>query len=381
MTIYYLPIMGEGGNSGTVKKINKTIIWIMLAGVIFGVFIVLAAQWTLDKTSDTVFCLSCHTMQAPYEEYTGSVHFQNQKGIRAECADCHIPEGAVDYLVTKLLALKDVWHQLITKRIDTPEKFAAHRSEMARTVWAQLQANDSATCRRCHSINAMDVEAQSADARKMHEMGIKEQQTCIDCHKGVAHFPPEIKMDDSALKALEAHSASTPTSAKELYVISNTPFGELGTLYPATQLQVVKTTGERRLVELRGSQMQGNEQVIYYAAGQRLILASLSEKGQQTLRPLSEWKKDEYGNAWRDVTLQGEWHGSALASREPMWDYARKLDNVYCAGCHAPIPASHFTLNAWPSVAKGMGARSNISENELDILSRYFQYNAKDMPE
>lgn len=68
-----------------------------------------------------------------------------------------------------------------------------------------------------------------------------------------------------------------------------------------------------------------------------------------------------------------------LASREPMWDYARKLDNVYCAGCHAPIPANHFTLNAWPSVAKGMGARTNISENELDILSRYFQYNAKDM--
>ncbi|MEF3525804.1 hypothetical protein, partial [Citrobacter freundii] len=29
--------------------------------------------------------------------------------------------------------------------------------------------------------------------------------------------------------------------------------------------------------------------------------------------------------------------------------------------------------------AKGMGARTNISENELDILSRYFQYNAKDM--
>lgn len=43
------------------------------------------------------------------------------------------------------------------------------------------------------------------------------------------------------------------------------------------------------------------------------------------------------------------------------------------------FPANHFTLNAWPSVAKGMGARTNISENELDILSRYFQYNAKDM--
>lgn len=360
------------------RKINKTIIWTMLLCIVLGAVIVLAGQWTLHKTSSTEFCLSCHTMQAPYEEYTGSVHFQNQKGIRAECADCHIPEGGLDYLVAKLRASKDVYHQFITKKIDTPEKFEEHRLEMAQTVWAQLKASDSATCRSCHSMDAMDLAAQSADAQKMHKMGIAEKQTCIDCHKGVAHFPPEIKMDDSALKGLEAQSASTPASATELYAVSNTALGDLGTVYPATKMQVLKTTDNARLVEIRGSQMQGSEQVIYYAAGQRLILASLSEKGQQSLKILSDWKKDDYGNAWRDVVLQGEWSGSALASREPMWDYARKLDNVYCAGCHAPIPANHFTLNAWPSVAKGMGARTNISENELDILSRYFQYNAKD---
>lgn len=361
------------------RKINKKIALTMLLGVIIGVLIVLASQWTLHKTSSTEFCLSCHTMQAPYEEYTGSVHFQNQKGIRAECADCHIPQGGVDYLVTKLLASKDVYHQFITRKIDTPEKFDAHRLEMAQTVWAQLKANDSATCRSCHSMDAMDLEAQSADARKMHEMGIKEQQTCIDCHKGVAHFPPEIKMDDSALKGLEAQAASTPASAKDLYIIRNAAFGDLATLYPATQLHVLKVEGDTREVEIRGSQMQGSEQVIYYAAGQRLILATLSEKGQQSLNVLSDWQKDDYGNMWRAVALRGAWRGPALAGREPMWDYARKLDNVYCAGCHAPIPAKHFTLNAWPSVAKGMGARTNISENELDILSRYFQYNAKDM--
>ena len=347
------------------RKINKTILWTMLLCIVLGAVIVLAGQWTLHKTSSTEFCLSCHTMQAPYEEYTGSVHFQNKRGIRAECADCHIPEGGLDFLVAKLRATKDVYHQFVTKKIDTPEKFEEHRLEMAQTVWAQLKANDLA--------------AQSAEAQKMHKMGIQEKQTCIDCHKGVAHFPPEIKMDDSALKGLEAQSASTPATAKELYVVTNTALGDLGTVYPATKMQVLKSTENSRLVEIRGSQMQGTEQVIYYAAGQRLILASLSEKGQQSLNILSDWKTDDYGNTWRDVALQGEWSGSALASREPMWDYARKLDNVYCAGCHAPIPANHFTLNAWPSVAKGMGARTNISENELDILSRYFQYNAKDI--
>ncbi|POT57666.1 cytochrome C [Citrobacter amalonaticus] len=358
---------------------KKIIILTVLLSAVVGALVVFAAQWTLHKTSSTEFCLSCHTMQAPYEEYLGSRHFQNQKGIRAECADCHIPEGGMGYLVAKIKASKDLWHQFITKKIDTPEQFEEHRLDMAQTVWDQLKANDSATCRSCHSMDAMDLEAQTADARKMHEMGVKEQQTCIDCHKGVAHFPPEIKMDDSALKGLEAQAVSTPASATELYVVGPGALGDLATLYPATQLNVLKTTGTTRLVEIRGSQMQGSEQVIYYAAGQRLVLASLSEKGQQALNVLSDWKTDEYGNVWRDVALQGEWSASALASREPMWDYARKLDNVYCAGCHAPIPAKHFTLNAWPSVAKGMGARTNISENELDILSRYFQYNAKDI--
>lgn len=98
------------------RKINKTIIWTMLLCIVLGAVIVLAGQWTLHKTSSTEFCLSCHTMQAPYEEYTGSVHFQNQKGIRAECADCHIPEGGLDYLVAKLRASKDVYHQFITKK-------------------------------------------------------------------------------------------------------------------------------------------------------------------------------------------------------------------------------------------------------------------------
>ncbi|KNC93869.1 NapC/NirT family cytochrome c [Trabulsiella odontotermitis] len=363
------------------RKINKTLALTCLLGIVLGALVSLAAQWTLHKTSSTEFCLSCHTMQAPYEEYTGSVHFQNQKGIRAECADCHIPQGGMDYLITKFLASKDIYHQFITKKIDTPEKFEEHRLEMAQTVWAQLKANDSATCRSCHSMDAMDLSAQSPEAQKMHEMGIKEKQTCIDCHKGVAHFPPEIKMDDTAVKALQTQAAATPAEAKTLYVVSNTPLGDLGTVYPATELHVLKTEGAVRQVEIRGSQMQGSEQVIYYAAGQRLILASLSEKGQQTLKVLSDWKKDDYGNSWRDVTLQGEWHASALASREPMWDYARKLDDVYCAGCHAPIPTHHYTLNAWPSVVKGMGARTNISENELDILSRYFQYNAKDIKE
>ena len=86
----------------------------MLLCIVLGAVIVLAGQWTLHKTSSTEFCLSCHTMQAPYEEYTGSAPFQNQNGIRAESPDCHIPEGGMGYLLAQPPASKDVYYQVIT---------------------------------------------------------------------------------------------------------------------------------------------------------------------------------------------------------------------------------------------------------------------------
>lgn len=78
----------------------------LLIAVVVGGDGLLLAQKALHKTSDTAFCLSCHSMSKPFEEYQGTVHFSNQKGIRAECADCHIPKSGMDYLFAKLKHLK-----------------------------------------------------------------------------------------------------------------------------------------------------------------------------------------------------------------------------------------------------------------------------------
>lgn len=78
-------------------------------------------------------------MQQPLAEYQGSVHFQNKPGIRADCADCHIPQQPLDFLKTKVLALKDVYGEL-TGKIDTPEKYQAHKLAMAQSVWNTMKA-------------------------------------------------------------------------------------------------------------------------------------------------------------------------------------------------------------------------------------------------
>lgn len=332
----------------------------------------------LHATSDTEFCLSCHSMEQPYKEYQGSVHYSNEKGIRAECADCHLPPDTFDYLVAKVRASKDIYHEFVTGKIDTPEKYEEHRMEMAETVWAQFKDNDSASCRSCHSFDAMEEYDQSQGARDMHQYAQENDQTCIDCHKGVAHFAPQAKLDTSAFDHLFDLAKETPQDAQAVFPINTVEMGDLATINPTVELAVNNTDGNKRTVTVSGYQMKGAESVIYMGEGKRSILATLTEKGQAAVK-LGEATTDSYGNEWRPASLTGEIEADVLASNKPLWDYAEELDNVYCSTCHAKIAPNHFTVNAWGPVAKSMGSRTDISDLNLEILTKFFQSNAKDV--
>ena len=75
--------------------------------------------------------------------------------------------------------------------LDTPEKYEANRLELAGSVWADMKAHDSRECRNCHKFEFMDYTYQESRAARRHEEGFDAGQTCIDCHKGVAHRLPE----------------------------------------------------------------------------------------------------------------------------------------------------------------------------------------------
>ncbi|MFT7315254.1 MAG: trimethylamine-N-oxide reductase (cytochrome c) cytochrome c-type subunit TorY [Paraglaciecola sp.] len=356
---------------------KKIIILILLIGAVIGMITLGGSAYVLNKTSTTEFCVSCHTMDRAYEEYKVSKHFTNNKGIRAECADCHIPQEPLDYLITKIRASKDVYHEFITGRIDSPEKYENHRLEMAESVWATLRANDSSTCRSCHNRDAMDPYEQTKNAMKMHAYGDENNQTCIDCHKGVAHFAPEIKLDSKAFDALSALTAETSQDAATVYPFKSIGMGSLGTILPATELQVISSDSDKRTVQINGYQMKGAEKVMYIAEGQRAIIALLSEEGIGKL-VLGDFKEDIYGNQWASASLTAEINEPVLDKLKPLWRYADQLDNVYCSTCHSKIPPDHFTVNAWATVVKSMGERTNISVLNLQILTKFLQSNAKD---
>lgn len=357
---------------------KRYITMIVLIGVVIGWLTLGGTQVAMNATSTQEFCVSCHTMDTPLKEYQGSVHFSNAKGIRAECADCHIPTHTpTAYLWAKIRASKDVYHEFVTGKIDTDEKYEQHRLGMAESVWEQFRANDSATCRSCHTYDAMELYDQTSGARNMHLSAKKDGQTCIDCHKGVAHIAPQMQLDTSAFDHLYDLAKATPADAVHVYPLDYIEMGELATINPTVELAVEHTDGEQRTVTVAGYQMKGAESVIYLGSGQRAILATLTEAGQTALT-LGDSTTDEYGNEWRTASLTGDINAPVLDSNQAIWDYGKKLDSTYCSTCHAKIPANHFTVNAWGPVAKSMGTRTDISDLNLEILTKYLQNGAKD---
>jgi len=157
-------------------------------GVFLGIIFLGGFYWALEASNTEEFCISCHEMESTvYQELKETVHYNNPSGVRATCADCHVPKEWGPKIVRKIQASLNELPKHFTGYIDTKEKFEEHRLEMAKSVWEDMEATDSRECRNCHKMSFMDLQAQAPRARGQHEDAQEEGETCIDCHKGIAH--------------------------------------------------------------------------------------------------------------------------------------------------------------------------------------------------
>jgi cytochrome c-type protein NapC len=158
-----------------------------IAGIIFwGGF-----NTAMEATNTMEFCISCHEMEDNvYMEYKETVHYKNVSGVQATCSDCHVPRPWVHKVVRKIKASNELLHKALGT-IGTREKFLSERWRMANKVWGEMKSTDSRECRNCHAFDTMELEEQDKSARKKHIRAQKEGETCIDCHKGIAHELPD----------------------------------------------------------------------------------------------------------------------------------------------------------------------------------------------
>ena len=163
---------------------------VLVVGGLFGVAFLAGFNTLLAHTNATEFCISCHEMEANvYKDYVETAHYSNASGVRAGCADCHVPKEYGPKLLAKVIAVKDVYHHLLGT-IDTREKYLEHRMDMARRVWKKMYESDSRECNTCHSYDAMHWEKQSRKGKAQMKKAQRKGITCIECHQGVAHSLP-----------------------------------------------------------------------------------------------------------------------------------------------------------------------------------------------
>jgi len=173
--------------------------FVLAAVFLCGVIAAGAFAATIQHTNRVAFCIGCHEMESTvYQEYRQTIHYSNRSGVQASCADCHVPHHNIFATIwRKVQATNEVLHHVLGT-IDTPEKFEARRLQLARHVWATMKASDSRECRNCHNFAAMNLTLQRNRSARMHQSAQEAGETCIDCHKGIAHKPVHAQLEPAA---------------------------------------------------------------------------------------------------------------------------------------------------------------------------------------
>ena len=200
-------------------SLRYSLLTLLLAGFVGGIVFWGGFNTAMEATNTMPFCKSCHEMRAyVYEEYSTKIHYQNRTGVQATCSDCHVPKEWFHKVIRKIQASRELYHWALGS-IRTPEQFEAKRLTLAKNVWASMKRTDSRECRNCHTIESMNPEFQQPRARKSHLDAMAAGNTCIDCHKGIAHKNVRDLLSDEELEELEkpllAYVKEIPQSYRE----------------------------------------------------------------------------------------------------------------------------------------------------------------------
>lgn len=180
-----------GSLFGAARKHQKLLI-ILFVGGAAGLALSAVYATAIQYTNTLGFCAhTCHEMESTvFEEYTHSKHFKNQYGVVVVCSQCHVPHN--NWVLTmgrKIQATFELWDHF-AGTINTPDKFEAHRFELAKKAWAGFTANNARECKACHSYANMLLDQQRPSIQAQHADAMKTNENCLDCHKGLTHKAP-----------------------------------------------------------------------------------------------------------------------------------------------------------------------------------------------
>lgn len=357
-------------------------------------FIAGAIAWqqfnnVMDATSTEEFCVSCHSMETPLEELKQTVHWSNNSGVRATCPDCHLPHDKTAKYARKMQASREVLAELSGK-YNEEGSFEEHRAEMAEREWARFAANGSKECKNCHSYDRMNFEKMSKAAQKAMKPAAERNQSCVDCHKGIAHHLPAKKADTGNTSKFEAFVVSDIKPSQQYYAKAIVPLfadesltQNIGHLETAAPVNAVKSTDKGDLVELvMWRKDKGFGRIWYNQFGKNITDAVLTKEFMQSEPQYTvlETKEDPLtGLTWQKVKLP-VWiaKNQLISDVNTVWETAENVYKTQCSTCHRQPHVDHFDSNTWIGLFKGMVGFTNIDEATDKEVLRYLQLHASD---
>ncbi|MGF1875123.1 pentaheme c-type cytochrome TorC [Photobacterium frigidiphilum] len=363
-----------------------------LGGFVAGVIFWGGFNTALEITNTEKFCIGCHEMKDNvYEELQTTVHWSNNAGVRATCPDCHVPHNWTDKIARKMQASKEVFGAIFGT-IDTREKFLAKRGELAQHEWKRFASNGSLECKNCHQYESMKWEEMSPLAQSQMKQAAEKDQSCLDCHKGIAHSLPD-NMDTSGGMVSQLVSKSHNTSYTEgsnYFSVRYLPMYEDealtqsgGELNPASEVKVVVVKGNAIQIEINGwRKTKGFGRVISEDFGMNIPTAALSKDAAQndTLVQKFEEKEDDLtGLPWQRVTVKLWMPKESLVDNVDMiWSETKSAYTTNCSVCHTQPAENHFDANTWPGMFNGMLAFVNLDRDSEALVLKYLQKHSSD---
>ncbi len=372
------------------KKLGLGVLLVL--GAVAGIVGKVGFDETLHETGKEEFCVGCHTMVGMQEELKQTKHWKNQFGVTADCSACHLPHDTVQKYMRKVVALKEVYDE-VTGRFDEPGSFEAVRYELAQKEWKRMSANGSAECKACHRYERMDFDSMSPKARKQMKAAAEKDQSCIDCHKGIAHHIPKAPEGEANSGIDPNLVASTLDADKVYYTQIQTPIyadeatkEEIGYLEGVAPVKFIKVGDNADLVELDMWRKAKGYGRIWYNDFAKSITDAVLTKAFMEKEPKFETLESREdpmtGIEWQKVKMQVWVKKGQLASDVvPIWEHAKELYDAQCSTCHKQPDIKHFDSNTWVGVFKGMVGFTNLDSTQAKQVLRYLQTHASDAPQ
>ncbi|MHC4103469.1 MAG: cytochrome c3 family protein [Planctomycetota bacterium] len=153
-----------------------------LGGLVFAILCFVTLNAAMKPFSTSEYCgTNCHEMDTAYQSWKLSVHGANEKGLRVDCVDCHLPSK--DKYFTHLMAKayaggKNLYKQYFGDEYNT--------EKVQEEVLADMS---NKTCLSCH----VDLLAKpsSDEVREAHMESLNSPEVpenrCVECHEDVGH--------------------------------------------------------------------------------------------------------------------------------------------------------------------------------------------------